>query len=104
MALAGNGKTLFVLTSEPKVTQLDTQTLVETKNFPTSDFDALTVSPNDRYLLLSNQNGRIATYDLRTGQLVRQVIMPFSASRLVFSPDGKRLCIDGVVITAFAKP
>ena len=101
IALSPKGDFLFILTSEPKLTRLDTRTKRETKVLSSSDFSSVTISPDGRFLLLSNEQGRLAIYSLKTQRLIKEVIFPFPARNLVFSPDGKHVSVQGMAIVPF---
>jgi len=100
-SLSKDGRHLFFLTAKSWVSQLNTQTLVETRLFPSADFTSTALSPDERFLLLGNSQGRLAIYNLKTRQLVRQVIFPFPTNQLIFSPNGKHLAIGGLAIVPF---
>lgn len=95
------GKTLWILDSKQGVMRLDTRTWKQTRFCAAADFSALNLSPDGRFLLLSNKDGRLAIYNIRSRQQVRQALFPFSVRHLAWSPDGKRLALGGSAIVPF---
>lgn len=95
------GKTLWILDSQRGVMRLDTRTWKQNRFCPAADFSTLNISPDGRFLLLSNKDGRLAIYNIRSRQQVRQALFPFSVRHLAWSPDGKRLALGGSAIVPF---
>lgn len=99
--LSLNAHNMWMLDSKAGVVQLDVPTKKQIRRFSSNDFTKMTLSPNERFLLLSNAKGRLAIYNLRTSRLERQVIFPFPVKNFAFSPDGKHLAAGGVALVPF---
>lgn len=99
--LSRDARDLWMLDSKSGVVLLDVNTKQQMRRFASSDFTKIMLSPDERFLLLSNAHGRLAIFNLRTSRMVRQVIFPFPTRNLAFSPDGKQLAVGGVVVVPF---